>query len=243
MATALRIDLIISALTTYYSVHSRGANALRASETMNELDQVGLPNNQWMTEVSSWFAVSMAKLQQKVVQYATGPGYVPDTMYLDRPTKIQKKMCKNQMVKSSSGTISFSVLGLVTILILGAALISTSLVLPTVMEFLRQQFKWKEHKSLQWTLDGKLQLQRLAYEEAGQGHWSGGASSVPLLRKGDLIGVPEGVDATHPRLGRVRRHSESGRVSTWTPESESLMGDKGLGFGIEPVATHHDGYP
>lgn len=242
MATALRIDHIISFLTTYYSVHSRGANALRASETVNELEQVALPNTQWMTEVSSWFAVSMAKLQQRVIQYATGPGYIPDAMHLDRPTKIQQKMCKNQMVKSSSGTISFSVLGLVTILILGAALISTSLVLPTVVEFLRQWLKWKEYKSLQWTLDGKLQLQRLAYEEAGQGHWSGGASSVPLLRKGDLIGVPEGVDTTHPRLGRVRRHSESGSVSTRTPESESLMGDKELGFGVEPVAMHH-GYP
>ena len=239
MVTVLRLDLITYFLTTFNSVHSRGANALRASETVNDLDQVALPNNQWMTEVSSWFAVSMAKLQQRVIQYATGPGYIPDGMYLSKPTKMQEKMCKNQFVKSSSGTISFSVLGLAIILILGAALISASLVLPTVMEFLRQWLKWKEYKSLQWTLDGKLQLQRLAYEEAGQGHWTGGANSVPLMKKGDLIGVPEGVDTTHPRLGRGRRYSESRSVSTRSPENESLMGDKESGFGVEPVAMHH----
>ncbi|CAD6580761.1 MAG: hypothetical protein ASARMPRED_000319 [Alectoria sarmentosa] len=239
MVTVSRLDLITYFLTTFYSVHSRGANALRASETVNDLDQVALPNNQWMTEVSSWFAVSMAKLQQRVIQYATGPGYIPDGMYLSKPTKMQEKMCKNQFVKSSRGTISFSVLGLAIILILGATLISTSLMLATVMEFLRQWLKWKDYKSLQWTLDGKLQLQRLAYEEAGQGHWSGGANSVTLMKKGDLIGVPEGVDTKHPRLGRGRRYSESRSVSIRSPENESLMGDKESGFGVEPVAMHH----
>lgn len=241
MVTLLRLDLLTEFLTTYYSVNSRGANALRASETVNDLSQIGLPNNQWMTEVSTWFAVSMAKLQQTVIDYATGPGYIPDGMYLSRPVEQQEKMCKNQILRSSSGNISFSVLGLAIILILGTILISTGLVLPTVVGLLRHWFKWKEHKSLQWRVDGKLQLQRLAYEEAGQGHWSGGADSVPLTRKNELIGVPEGVDAKHPRLGRVRRHSHSGSVASGTPESESLMGDKRMRHKVEPVAVQ-DGY-
>lgn len=239
MVTALRLDLITQFLTTYFSVNSRGASALRASETVNNLDQIPLPNNQWMTEVSTWFSVSMAKLQQRVIEYATGPGYIPDGMTLSRPVEQQEKMCKNQIVRSSGGTISFSVLGVAIILILGAALIFTSLVLPTAIGLLRKWLKWKEYKGLQWTLDGKLQLQRLAYEEAGQGHWSGGASSVPLMRKGDLIGVPEGVDTTHPRLGRARRHSEGGSLATGTPEIESLMGDKGMRYKVEPEAMHH----
>ena len=240
MVTALRLDLITEYLTTYYSVNSRGANALRASETVNGLDQIFLPNNQWMIEVSTWFAVSMAKLQQRVISYATGPGYIPDAMYLSRPVEIEEKMCKNQIVRSSSGTISFSVLGLAIIVIIGAALISTSIVLSTVVGILRRWLKWKEYKGLQWTLDEKLQLQRLAYEEAGQGHWSGGADSVPLMKNGDLIGVPEGVDTTHPRLGRLWRHSESGSVITGAPEIESLMGDKGMRSKIEPVTAYHE---
>ena len=242
MVTALRLGLIVQFLTTYYSVDSRGAYALRASDTVNDLEQIALPNYQWMIEANAWFAVSMAKLQQKVHEYATGPGYIPDGMSLNRPSKIQEKMCKNQIVRSSSGTISFSVLGVAIILVLGVALILTSLVLPTAMELLRHRLEWKQHKSLQWTLDGKLQLQRLAYEEAGQGHWRGGAASVPLTRRNDLIGVPEGVDTTHPRLGRVRRPFESGSVATGTLESESLMGDKGMRYRGEPVAMSY-GYP
>ena len=239
MVTLLRIDLIPQFLTTYSSVNSRGANALRASETLNGIAGISLPDNQWMTEVNTWFAVSMAKLQQKIIQYATGPGYIPDGMTLVRPIAQQKTMCRNQIVRSSTGYTSFSVLGLAIILIIGAALISTSLVLPSLIGLFRRLFRWKQHKGLQWTVDGKFQLQRLAYEEAGQGHWSGGAKSVPLTRKSESIGLPEGVDSVHPRLGRTRRHSEGGSVASRTPESESLMGDKGMRYKAETVAAQH----
>lgn len=239
MVTLLRLDFIPQFLSTYASVNSRGANALRASETLNGLVGIALPNNQWMTEVNTWFAVSMAKLQQKVIQYAMGPGYIPDGMTLARPIDQQTTMCKNQIVRSSTGYTSFSVLGLAIILIIGAALISTSLVLPSLIGLLRQWLRWKEHKSLQWTVDGKFQLQRLAYEEAGQGHWGGGAKSVPWTRKSEAIGLPEGVDSVHPRLGRVRMHSDGGSVASRTPESESLMGDKGARYKTEAVAAQH----
>lgn len=49
---------------------------------------------------------------------------------------------------------------------------------------------------------------------------------LSVTRKNDLIGVPEGVDTTHPRSGRAERLSESGGVATRTLESERLMGDK-----------------
>lgn len=239
MVTASRIDFFANFLTTYYSVHSRGAYALRASDTVNDLEQIALPNNQWMIEVSAWFAVSMAKLQQRVIEYATGPGYIPNTMFLLRPEKDEEKMCKNQIVRSSANTVSFSVLGVAIILILGTALIATSLVLPTVIGLLRRWLKWKDYKRLQWTLDANLQLQRLAYEEAGQGHWTGGASSVPVTKNRDLIGLPEGIDVTHPRLGRVRRSSESGGADATMPERENLMGDKGMRYNVEPVTMNH----
>lgn len=52
--TATLIAGVIPQLSTYMSVHTRGANALRASETVHDNDeQIGLPNNQWMTEVST----------------------------------------------------------------------------------------------------------------------------------------------------------------------------------------------
>ena len=224
-STAITMELTISFLNTYYSVHSRGSNALRASETLDQGIQIPLPDNQWMTEVSTWFAVSMAKLQQRIVQYATGPSYVPEGLTLVGPENIyQERVCNNTKIQSQSGTTSFSVLGVSIILIVGSVLIFTSLVLSNVMGFIRRKRHWKEYKTLQWTLDDKLQLQRLAYEEAGQGQWRGGTDSVPVTRRGDKFGVPETVDGKHPRLSRVWRHSDNhGEVAL---EVEGLINQK-----------------
>ncbi len=228
------MELTISFLTTYNSVHSRGSNALRASETLDQGIQIPLPNNQWMTEVSTWFAVSMAKLQQRTVQYATGPSYVPKGLTLVGPENIyQERICNNTKIQSQSGTTSFSVLGVGIILIVGSVLIFTGLVLSTVMGFIRRKLHWQEYKSLQWTLDAKLQLQRLAYEEAGQGQWRGGTDSVPVTRRGDKLGMPKTVNGKHPRLSRVWRQSDSnGEV---TPETEVLINQKQMSHRVDIV--------
>ena len=235
VTTALSLGLNTGFLSTYFSVNSRAANALRSSETVYDGFQIALPDEQWITEVSSWFAVSLAKLQQKTVQYATGPLYVPDDSELVRPSnKWQKDMCKNQIIRSQGGTTSFSVLGVCGILILGGILILTSLVMEPLVGFIRRSFHWKEHKSLQWTLDEKLQLQRLAYEEAGQGRWSGCAGSVPVTEKNDRIGVPSLVDGMHPRLspasGQLEQVDLAGDDSA---EAESLMAHKQMRYAVE----------
>ncbi len=93
------------------------------------------------------------------------------------PTK-QKRICARvRSLEAKVGRYLSLYLGLPSSFVFGAMLILTSLLLDTVVGFIRHQFHWKEHKKLQWTLDEKLQLQPMAYEEAGQGHWSGGASS------------------------------------------------------------------
>ena len=101
------------------------------------------------------------------------------------------------------------------------------------MGFIRRKLHWKDHKTLQWTLDEKLQLQRLAYEEAGQGRWSGGTNAVPVTAMGDKFGMPGGVDKAHPRLGRVDRQSTT--HGDGVPENEGLMDQKGMNYGIESM--------
>lgn len=239
-STALRLDYFFGYLATYFSVNSRGANALRASETVDDTTQIALPDDQWITEVSSWFAVSLAKLQQKVVQYATGPPYASPNLELVRPSnKEQVNMCNNQIIRSQDGTISFSVLGVSIILILGGILILTSLVIDTLVGFIRRTFHWKEYKSLQWTLDEKLQLQRMAYEEAGQGHWSGGADSVPVTEKGDRIGVPRPVDGKHPRLSQISGRPEQIDIGAdEVAETEGLMTPKQVRYTVQGFQAH-----
>ncbi|KAL9026518.1 MAG: hypothetical protein Q9180_007472 [Flavoplaca navasiana] len=225
--TALLINLHLAELTTYSIVHSRGALALRATETLNDNFQVGLPSTQWMTEMSSWFGISMAKLQQKVVQYATGPSTIPDSYNLIKPqTAAERNICNNQIIRKTNGTTSFSVLGVAIILIIGTILIITSWTLDTCVRYIRGKKKSNQYKSLQWIVDEKLQLQRLAYEEAGQGHWREGASTVPLTEKDDKIGLPRNANMEHPRLSQLAGHT----VITYpgTPlETEGLLEQKG----------------
>ncbi len=215
----------------YFSVHSRGATALRASDTIsgNDFAQIALPLDQWQVEVDGWFAVAMAKLQQRVVAYAAGPAYVPQGAVLTRPGNAEEeKMCRGQIVRSPGGTISFSVLGLSVVLIVGAVLIFLGLVMDMVVGFARRRLSWGEYKAVQWQANEKLQIQRLAYEEAGLGSWSGGDSAVPVTRRDDKFGMPVGVDGRHARLGEggwQHREGEGyGKGSeSIALESESLM--------------------
>lgn len=240
--TAFHIGFAVPQQSTFDNVHPRGANPLRASETVIDNRNVGLPSTHWMTEVSSWFGVSMAKLQQKIVQLATGPDNIPDGATLQliaQGNKWQKHICNNQKVRSSGDTISFSVLGVAIILIVGTFIILTNLILDILVGFIRSEFGWKDYKRLQWILDEKLQMQRLAYEEAGQGQWSGGADAVPVTSKGDMLGVPVHVDRLHPRLGNRGEVEETGYVGAGgggMPEAEGLMGAKGGTYtNVQPV--------
>lgn len=158
--------------------------------------------DQWQIKVSGWFAVAMAKLQQLVVGYATGPAYVPAGTAVDKPsTKEEEDMCGQQVVRSVGGTLSFSVFGVAIILIVGAILIFLGLVLDIVVGWTRERLRRGMYKAVQWGVDEKLQLQRMAFEEAGMGTWRGGDSAVPVAGRGDVFGLPAGWDFRHPRLG------------------------------------------
>lgn len=54
----------------------------------------------------------------------------------------------------------------------------------------------------EWSSNDTLQLQRIAHEELGLGDWEGcvGSRAVPVTSKGQLLGVLDCKDPTHPRL-------------------------------------------
>ena len=185
---------------TYSSVSSRGDGALRAVETLssNELFQSGLPANQWTLEVTEWFRVALARLQQQMLNYAVGPPYtVAKGLQMG---DARPSVCLNQKVRSTGDYISFSVLGVSTILGLGSLMIVLGLGLDSAVGFAMRRRGWKDHKRLQWAVDEKLQLQRLAYEGAGQGRWRGGARAVPVTTREDRLGIGLDVDGEHPTL-------------------------------------------
>ncbi|KAL9593457.1 MAG: hypothetical protein Q9219_007546 [cf. Caloplaca sp. 3 TL-2023] len=198
-APALNLYYAIGFQTTYFSVHSQGANSLRASDTLSGSDftQIGLPDNQWQIEAAEMFSVSMAKLQQQILSYATGPTYFHQGLTFVRG---EMEICERQKIRGISGFLSFSVLGVSIILGLGSLLILTSFCIDSLVGFIRRRLKWKDYKSLQWTLDEKLQLQRLALEKAGQGLWTGEMNSVPITSKEQIFGLRWALDKDRPTL-------------------------------------------
>lgn len=221
-------------LSIFNSVNGRGSGALRASESLFELSQVGLPSDQWMSEVSSWFAITLAKLQEIPIRRATGPSYVPAGSKLKLASLPEEiRLCKSQMILSPGGTTSFSVLGIGIILIVGILLILLSLFLDSLTGYFRSKFPKHDYKQIQWGLDGIFQLHRLAYEAAGQGTWTGGADSVPITKQGDLIRVPDfHADSKHPTL-RMRNKredpaqlSESDQITTAQSQDQSSGGEE-----------------
>lgn len=165
---------------TFFSVVNRGGNALRASDTLSNLNthQVGLPNNQWTIEIISFFAVSMAKFQQQIFDFATGPLYTDDLEFVPGPPNA----CGRQKIHSPAGHISFSVLGVSLVLSIGGVLIFTSLILDRLVGYFRKAKDWKDYKRLQWAMDEQLELERLAYPRDGQGDESSEGNAVSETR-------------------------------------------------------------
>ena len=244
LATANRLSNIIFSTNIYNSVEGRGSLALQAANTVFDHWQSPLPNNQWQIEVSNWLAVSLAKLQDLVVQYATGPPAVVTGAHIEKPaTDIEQAMCDNQVVRSSTSTVSFSVLGVSVILIAGTLLVIINTVLDVIVGAIQKRFDLGEQRRLKWVLDDKFQLQRLAYEEVGMGRWIGGAEAVPVTSFGDKWAIPEGVDSEHPRLKRGNGGIVSGGGEMWGfHNGASPRGYEGSAMGGYVGGEHGAGY-
>lgn len=188
--------------TLYSTIAGRGVSALRAQEHVQDLESDPLPDDQWMIEVKSWFDTGLARLQNYMVEYAAGPQNLIEGAYVLKLNHSDaQSLCRNQKVRSTgSNTINFSVLGLALVLIICSSLIITNLALETIVGFIQRKYKTGTYRRLQWIIDEKLQLQRMAFEEAGMGTWSGGDAAVPVTRLGEKFGLPRYTDRSHPRL-------------------------------------------
>lgn len=155
------------------AINGRGFSALRASETLQNLIQTSLPPNQWEIEVSSWFSTGLASLQNTVQDYVNPRNIVPGISVGEPQTTVDIAMCSNQKTEFTNGTISFSVLGIAVILVVGMLIVLTSFFLAPIVGYLG----FKSYHS--WVLDDTLQLQRMVFETRGV-RWTGYDRGVPV---------------------------------------------------------------
>jgi len=177
-ATITRIESALQLSSVYYATYGRGGSALRATEVLQQTSSGALPNNQWQIEVSSWFDTSLARIQQKVQEYAIGPAFVPSGSYVQPPNPTLAidapwlDFCVSQIVNDSSDTMSFSVLGLALLFVLGGIIILTSLTIDTIVGYIQYKTGKGLHARMEWLTNDKLQLQRLLFQEMKLGNWS-----------------------------------------------------------------------
>ncbi|KAK0664111.1 hypothetical protein DIS24_g782 [Lasiodiplodia hormozganensis] len=161
-----------------------------------------LPVDQWRREVSRWFAMSLALLQESVVQYVTGPSdpglrrFVLDVS--EDPDALAD--CRQQRVRrAGSGYTNFHLGAVIVVVVVGCALSFVGLTVDTIVGFLEAHFHFWEYGRLQWLLDGTFQQQRLAYEAAGVANWRDAASYVPVTDE-KMFPLIDGLERDHPRL-------------------------------------------
>lgn len=95
-----------------------------------------------------------------------------------------------------------------------------SWVLDPILLCAQKRWKNREYENLEWACNETLQLQRLAYEESGQGDWSGCINSVPVTAADQELAPLNLLDPEHPRL----RHPRSPRSSKEFQNPVTLTG-------------------
>lgn len=124
--------------------------------------QSPLPDNQWVVELSSWFQVGLASIQQSVLEYATGPIDLGQTGVIVRPNasdELGKRLCKSQSIRNSGQVQSFSILGMTLIFALGGFIILISLTMEsTVGAMQRRWARGGEDRRVEWKRDEKLEI-------------------------------------------------------------------------------------
>ena len=90
---------------------------------------------------------------------------------------------------------------LTIILILGGLICFLEIAMETIVVLLEDRGIIKA-SSAEWFNNDTLQLQRMAHEELGLGHWeiSKIPQNIPVTEKGQLLGVLDCSDRKHPRL-------------------------------------------
>lgn len=179
------------------SLGGRGAGALRAGEKVAQSIQSFLPSNQWDTEVKNWFAISLIELQYAIVEYPTGPtSPLTENFALKVPQRSESQnLCRSMKVPNPGGYKTFSVLALVMVLVVGGMVIIISIILEPVTNCIYNNWVTEhQFRRLQWILDGKLQLQRMAYKCSGVGTWVNKDRYVPvttvITKKTHFDGIP-----------------------------------------------------
>ncbi|KAF2461748.1 hypothetical protein BDY21DRAFT_66 [Lineolata rhizophorae] len=194
-----------------------------------------LPSTQWLTELNHIFGTMLVSLQVQAFNYPRNDqgSAIDRPEYIRATTADENWMCSAQVVRSSSFG-SFSVLGIVLILVLGGLFILLNLSLATIVGWWtrRQRRQRGEAAGTDWVSEwDSLEvsaLQRLAYQTHGVDLTRHG-SVAPVLKSASTLDFGESDAGVSPKAARAPKHSASfwslGRKKLRTNSDLSKMSD------------------
>ncbi|KAI3320180.1 hypothetical protein HD806DRAFT_547375 [Xylariaceae sp. AK1471] len=187
-----------------------GTEALTARSSLINGIQGPLLEDQWKLDVQLWYSVQMSMMQRAFVVTATGPAN-PDLVqlgYYRRPnTTVEKTLCRSQKIISTA-FVSFSVLGLILLTVLGGIIAAVCISLVPLAKVIQKMFNIKPYHLLEWSVNSPYQLHRLANEELCIGTWTRAKEEIPVTDTDQNLALLDTSDADHPRLQRPPKKTD-----------------------------------
>lgn len=158
-AVANRAFLNPSAMGLTFIVGTGAGHSLLANELMYDWLSQGLPDDQWISELQNWFEIGLNMFQLQSAQYATGYTSTKSNAYVTPPDAESQWMCENQIMQRADYT-SFSVLGIVLILVLGCLIILINLILRPLVHRFQPDTELNRLRRSEWDATEMLEMQR-----------------------------------------------------------------------------------
>lgn len=215
------ILLDASTITVGDTVTALEDSSLGASFSKYGSVQYSIPSNQWIIDVEGWAAISLARIQRNVLEYASGPSDRRLLPYLTTPNDTaEHDICHN--IKARTRRVeNFSVLAIALIFSLGALITIINFGLEFLIGLVQSKKGAAGFRHLAWKTDGLLQLQRLAHEESGYGSWERCTNEVPITRFGEILASISVDNPKHPILQKTENIRPTRTSSNPSPEKES----------------------
>lgn len=180
-----------------------GTSVLLAKNSKFNSVQSSLPSDQWILEVESWNQIVLANLQRLALEYATGPSDPVILPMLVPPNgPYEEQLCHNQRARSRQAQ-NFSVLAIGVIMGLGLLITCVDRGLHRLTSYIQREKDPNDYHRLVWKSDGLLQVQRMAYEEAGFGTWERCTRATPVTAQSQVLAPLDVNNPEHPRLRKV----------------------------------------
>ncbi|KAL9618940.1 MAG: hypothetical protein Q9160_006404 [Pyrenula sp. 1 TL-2023] len=201
------------------TVENRAMASLLARNSLRRGLIESLAEDQWKVEVIYWQSIAMAKLQRALLEQFTGPADEAMSKFVQAPaTQEQKEACGTQKIISNAHA-NFNMLGLAITLIIGSIIILLSFSIETIVKIIQRWRKKGLYQRLEWVSNDILQLQRMAFEEAGFGTWVSAAGQIPITAPEEKLATLDISDPEHPSLSR----EEPGEKSNGTFHEEKVL--------------------